>query len=120
MKKFLITLFLISMLQAILGYFLPWWILAVICFLVGLVAHVSYGQSFLAGFLGITLNWLIVILYLDLPNHHLLSIKLSHLFGLQGNYDAFIVLNAMLGGLLGGMSCMVGRMFGSTEKRKPV
>lgn len=105
----------IAILNSILESFLPWYILVLICFVVCLIARLSATKSFIAGFVGIFLSWLIAILLKDIPNHHLLSTKLSNLFQLKGNYILFIIINLLLGGLLGGLSGWCGTLFSSSN-----
>ncbi|HOZ51226.1 MAG TPA: hypothetical protein PLU17_05180 [Chitinophagaceae bacterium] len=115
MKRLVMTIFIIAVLNSILESFLPWWILVIISFVVCLIARLSSLKSFFAGFMGIFLSWFIAILLKDIPNHHLLSTKLSNLFQLKGNYILFIIINLLLGALLGGLSGWCGCLFSSTN-----
>lgn len=115
MKRFLISLFLIAFLNSILEFILPWYVLAIVCFIIGLIARLSTWQSFLSGFLGIGLSWLILILIYDMPNHHFLSTRISKVFSLGENYWLLILISVSLGGIIGGLSTICGRWFNSAE-----
>jgi len=110
MKKFITTLFLISLISTLLEFICPWWILAVVSGGVCLAVRLNLKQSFLAGFLGIVMSWLIMILFKDISNHHLLSYKMANLFPMGGYYGLFIIFNLLIGGLIGGLSGLCGRM----------
>ena len=110
MKKFIITLFLITVLNTLLEFIFPWWILALVSGGVCMVARLNLKESFLVGFLGILISWLVMILFKDIPNHHLLSYKMANLFPMGGHYGLFILFNLLIGGLIGGLSGLCGRM----------
>jgi len=111
MKRFIITLFLIAFFNSILEFIFPWWILGVVCFALCYIARLSTFRSFMAGFMGILFSWLIMILLRDIPNHHILSIRMANLFSLNGNYPLFILICLLIGALMGGLSGMCGRIF---------
>lgn len=99
----LITILFIALLSGITTFFLPWWMVAVCTFLVVVTMRQGPGQGFRAGFAGIALLWLIVILCRDLPNEHILSTRMAKVFGMP-NSGLFILINILLGGLVGGLA----------------
>jgi hypothetical protein len=90
-------------------FWLPWWSIAVVCFLVSFFAGLRGGKAFLAGFLGIALFWLVAALVHDVPNEHILSTRMAVLFKLP-NYLLFILVTVVLGGLIGGLSAWAGAL----------
>ena len=120
MKKLIITLFLIAIINSILECLLPWWILAVVSLSVCFIARLNHKQSFIAGFFGILFSWLIMILLKDIPNHHLLSSKMANLFPFGGNYLLFILFNVFIGSMLGGLSGLCGRMLAENKMGETV
>jgi hypothetical protein len=97
----------IAILSAAAELFLPWWMIAVVPFIVGIVMHSNGKKSFLAGFLGIAIFWLIAALMKDLPNEHILSTRMASVFGLP-NYGLFMLVVVLVGGLIGGLSAWAG------------
>jgi hypothetical protein len=87
--------------------FFPWWIIAVVAFAVALLLPQKAGRAFLSGFLGIFLFWLCCSLYADIANQHILSARMATLFHLPA-YGLFLVVAAMVGGLVGGFAAWGG------------
>jgi len=96
-----ITILLIALLSGIATYFFPWWMIAVVSFLVVVIRKPK--KAFWSGFAGIALLWLIAILFHDIPNDHILSTRMAGLFSLP-NSILFIIVNILIGGLVGGMA----------------
>ncbi len=101
--KFLISLVAISFLSYCLGFFLPWWIPAPVAFLVTFFLPQKSGASFLSGFVGVGLYWLVYALIRDVSNEHILSGRMATLFGLPGTVS-FIAVTVLVGALIGGLS----------------
>ena len=103
--RFLLAILSVILLAAVVAPFCPWWIIAVVSFLVMLVIGLKPGLSFLAGFTGIAVYWFVLILMKDMPNEHILSERMSKLFQLP-NYEIFIVVTVFIGGLVGGLAAL--------------
>ena len=97
----------VALASAVAEYYLPWWVIAIIPFLVALVMHQKPAISFFSGFAGIALFWLAAILIKDIPNDHILSTRMAALLNLPG-YKALIVVVTLVGGLTGGLSAAAG------------
>ena len=96
-----------------LGYvahqFLPFWAIAVVGVLVGLLlAHKNSLFSFLGGFIGASLLWGGFAWYLDAENLGTLSGKLGELFGASGYL--LLLVTGWLGGMMGGFGAMTGTL----------
>jgi hypothetical protein len=109
MKLFL-SIVLIVTLSAIAAHFLPWWIIAVVSFVVSLMMAIKPDKAFLAGFLGVAVFWLIAVLLKDIPNEHILSWRMAALFHLP-NYILFIIVTVFVGSLIGGLAAWSGALF---------
>ena len=107
--RFLLLVILIALLSAAAEVFLPWWGIAVVSFIVSLFVSLRPGKAFLAGFLGIALFWLTAACIHELTNDHILSAKMAALFHLP-NYVIFILVTALIGGLVGGLSAWAGAL----------
>ena len=94
--------------------FLPWWIIAPICFIASFFLSTSKKQAFGSGFAGIFLLWLIKILSLSIPNEHLLANKVGQVFMLpasETNWVILVFVSSLIGGVVGGLSCLTGNSF---------
>lgn len=101
--KFLISVVAISLLSYWLGFFLPWWIPAPVAFLVTFFLPQKSGVSFLSGFVGVGLYWLVYALMRDVSNEHILSGRMAAIFGLPGT-AFFMAVTVLVGALIGGLS----------------
>ena len=107
--RFLLSVILIAILSAVAEYFMPWWMMAVVTFIIAVFIGQKPGRSFLMGFSGIALFWLLAALLHDVPNDHILSTRMAALFHLP-NYGLFIVVSVFIGGLIGGLSALAGAL----------
>lgn len=111
----------------------PWWAVAVVCFVIGLAMSGSGRRrifatrnqppslSFLTGFLGVGLIWLLLAWQMDAANASLLSRKIAQLLlssdvlPTNGNW-LMLTLTALVGGLIGGGSTLSGNLLGEAVK----
>ncbi|PZR22375.1 MAG: hypothetical protein DI535_26345 [Citrobacter freundii] len=114
--KFISALLLTALLSFVLGLYLPWWSLAIVAFLVGVLIHQKAGRSFLAGFLALFLLWGFLALWIDIRNTHILSARVSELIGLGNSSMLLILITAFIGGLVAGFAAMSGSYFRSGKK----
>lgn len=105
--KFLIQLISIAAVTFILQSFFPWWSLAIGAFIIGYFFNSGAGKSFLAGFLGVGLLWIILALLIDFQTSSILSEKISQLFPGKSVIVLFLV-TGIVGGLSGGLAAMTG------------
>jgi hypothetical protein len=105
--KLIITIVSIAVLSGVVSLFAPWWSVALVSFVVSLLLVQRPGRSFVAGFAGAGLWWLVAALYRDIPNDHLLSGRMAQLFHLP-NGGAFIAITVVVGGLIGGLGAWAG------------
>jgi hypothetical protein len=106
--RFLLSVLLIAALGFIAGLYLPWWSIAIVSFLVALFLPQRIGASFLSGFLGIFILWVILSFWIDQKNQGILSAKIASLFSLGGSSILLILLTGLVGGLTGGFAAMSG------------
>jgi len=115
--KVAIKIMLIATLAYLVGVHLPWWSVVVVCFLVNALIYTKASTSFLSGFLGIGLLWLILAWNIDAANASLLSSRVSQLFPIQGTL-AILVLTFLVGGLAGGFGALAGSHLRNLIKKK--
>lgn len=112
------------LLQAVLGYaitlFLPWWSVVIVAFVIGFSFKTKGWIAFLAGFAAMIALWAGYATFMDFQNEAILSEKVANLFTLPNSYY-LIYLTGIIGGLLGGMGSLTGRLFRDTfiqEKKR--
>ncbi len=116
--RFVLALLLIVLLGYLAGLVLPWWSLAGVAFLVGFALYQKGWKSFLAGFSGGFLLWLLLALWIDSQNESLLSKKIAQLFPLGGSSILLIVITALISGLVAGFAALTGSSLRSLLKKK--
>jgi hypothetical protein len=101
------------------GFFLPWWVVAVVAFLAAFFVGKTSGHSFLAGFAAVFVVWIILALVKSLPNENILADRVVQLFPLPNNWIWLLAVTACIGGLVGGMGALSGillkKAFGKTS-----
>lgn len=118
----LVKVLVISILSFLLTLFLPWYTVAIVAFLAGLILSNKPGNNFLAGFLGVGVFWFLYAFILDFRNNHILSSRVAQLFaenlklGIRGS--VLLLVTTLLGGFIGGLSCMAGAMIMDDGSRK--
>ena len=93
-------------------FFLPWWVIAVISFGIGYFFIQRPWVSFLSGFLGVFLLWTCYAWFLSSANNHILAAKIAMLLPLKGNVAALLIATGTIGGLVGGLAMLSGRLAG--------
>lgn len=104
--KFAASVILMLSFAFALGLVLPWWSIAIACFLVSLLIPIHPFDSFLAGFAGMALLWGGMAFYLSHANDHILAGKISVLMLKSDNPYLPVLVSALIGGLVGGLSSL--------------
>jgi len=100
------TLFIITV-CFILQYFLPWWTLVIGAGLGGYLFGTNGWTSFLSGFIGVGLLWLVTAMVVDMQTNSILTEKVAQLFPTK-TPALLMVLTAVVGGLTGGFAALTG------------
>ncbi|MEM1135807.1 MAG: hypothetical protein AAGI07_08195 [Bacteroidota bacterium] len=106
----IIKIILIVLFAYLASLFLPWWSMAIVCFLVVFVNGGTNTQNFLAGFLAIFFLWFVHASIIDYQNESILSMRIAKLFNLP-NSITLILVTALIGGIVGGISSISGNLF---------
>lgn len=93
----------------LLSMIMPWWSIAIVCFIVVFVNGGSVLQNFFAGFLGIFLLWFLHAYIIDVQNNSILSVQIAELLTLPNTF-VLIVVTALVGGIVGGVSSITGSL----------
>lgn len=115
--KFLISLVLIALLSFCAGLYFPWWSIAIVPFIVGLLVPQSGLHAFLSGFLGVAVLWAVLMLILSIPNDHILAHRVAPIFIKMDAPYLLILVTALMGGIIGGLSALSGNFL---QQRKSV
>ena len=106
--KFFVSLILMALLSFVACLYLPWWSIAVCCFIVSVAFRQSSGRSFSAGFLALLLLWGGLSIWISTQNDHLLARKMSAVIFKSSNEWLMILVTAFIGALIGGLSAWAG------------
>ena len=115
--KVIFAFVLIILLGFIAHLFLPWWIIAIICFLVGLTFMDKTKYAVLTGFFSVFALWGITALVKSIQNEFILINRMSELLPIHNTW-LIILVTATLGGLIGLLSTTSG-YFLQTINEKP-
>ncbi|GAA4378826.1 hypothetical protein [Hymenobacter koreensis] len=120
MKKSFIGLLLLILIAGIaLQAVSPWWTVAPLCLALAFAWPTTGARSFLAGFLGIGLGWLLLAGWQHLRTEGVLSQRVAQLLPLGGNGWALVFVTALVGGLAGGIAALAGYWLRQAVSPKP-
>jgi hypothetical protein len=103
--KFIIQTASVLLLCLLTEFFLPWWIVAPVCFVIAFVFDSRGMASFLAGFLGVGLLWLGMAFWSDWSTGSILTSKVNELFPVN-----VFILTVLVGGVTGGLASLTGSL----------
>ena len=109
MRNFVVSIAAIVFLSTIFQQFLPWYVIAIIAFVVGYLIKQSALSAFAAGFIAIFLLWVAYAAVLSHANNDLLAQKVATLIPLNGNVTLLLLITGTIGGLVSGVAAMSGR-----------
>jgi len=107
--KFILTLITIAAAAAFAQLYFPWWVITIVCFLIGGIAGMKGFGSFLTGFLAIGLLWGAYAFYLDMETAGIMSGRMAEVLPIENiNGQLLVVITGVIGGLVGGMATLTG------------
>jgi len=115
--KIAIKIILIAAVAYVAEMFFPWWSVVVVSFLVNVFIYTKGSPSFISGFSGIGLLWLIIAWNIDTANASLLSSMVSQILQVQSPLG-ILALTFFVGGLAGGFGALAGSHFKNLMKKK--
>jgi hypothetical protein len=107
MKSLGIPTILIAIASIILMAFTPWWIVAVIGFIVSLLTGLKPAQAFLSGLIAVSIIWIITIVIADSGNQISVAEMMSEVIGGLPP-TAVIIVTGLIGGIVSGFGAMSG------------
>jgi hypothetical protein len=106
--RFFITMLAIIVVCALVQLILPWWSIAIVAFIAGVLCALRPGQAFLAGFFGCGLNWWIASACIHILSDGILSARIAPILKV-GNPILLIILTGLIAALVGGLAALSGR-----------
>lgn len=106
--KFFVSVILIALVSFVASLFLPWWVIAIVGFVIAFAIPQKAGAAFLSGFIGLFLLWAGLSFYISSANGHLLAHKMSMLFLKMDNPTVLIIATGIIGGLVAGFGSLTG------------
>lgn len=110
-RWFIPRVIIIGTVATVAQVYLPWWSLLIGCFVAGFSTATVNRSPFMAGFLAIFISWGALASYIDYLNNSILSSRVVQLFPLPESGYMLIVVTAIIGGLVGGISTACGDAF---------
>jgi hypothetical protein len=108
--KFFLSFLLIVLLSFLGGIYCPWWIIAVIAFLVTFLLRPTPFSGFASGFLAILLLWGVLAWTISENNNHLLAHRISLLIIKTDSPVMLVLLTALIGAIVSGFAGMTGSL----------
>jgi len=105
--KFIIQFVAILFCAHLLALFMPWYCIALACFLMGYM--LKSNANFLAGFLAIAALWTFNAWLADSSSPSDLANRVTVMFSLKHKYLLYLIM-ASIGGLVGGFAALTGSL----------
>lgn len=106
--KFLISILLTALLSIAACLYLPWWVIAVVAFIVAIAVPQKPMLAFTAGFIALFAGWGLLSWYISSNNNHLLAHKISLLIIKTDSPFLLILITAFIGALVAGFGALSG------------
>ena len=108
--KFFSSVLLMALLSFSACLFMPWWSIAIACFIVSLIIPQKSGWAFLSGFISLFMLWFSLCFWISKNNNHILAHKISLLILKVDHPIALILFTAFIGALVGGFASLTGSL----------
>ena len=106
--KFFVSVLLVALLSVAACLYLPWWVIAIVAFIVAVAIPQHPARSFLAGFIALFLFWGSLAWYISSNNNYILAHKISLLILKMENPALLIVVTAFIGAVVAGFGSLAG------------
>lgn len=108
--KFIVSLILMAALSFAACLYLPWWSIAIVCFIIAVLIPQHAGTAFLCGFISLFILWAGVSFWISNNNEHVLAHKISALILKKDNPDMLIIVTGLIGAVVGGFAALTGSL----------
>ncbi len=114
--KFTISFLLMALLSFAACLYLPWWSIAIVCFIVSVIIHQSAGKAFMSGFLALFFLWGGLSFWISYNNDHILAHKISMLIIKKDDPYLLMLVTGLIGAIVGGFAALSGSFIRRTGK----
>ncbi len=104
--RFILSIIIIAAASFFAGLYFPWWVIAVIAFLVSLLLPQRPSASFITGFIGIFLLWIILAASINSSNAGILAGRIGQLLKIGNSPSILIFVTGLVGGLVSGFAAL--------------
>lgn len=108
LMKFIFSFFIMGFLSFAVCLFLPWWSIAIVCFIVSAWIPQKKWLAFVTGFLSLFVLWAGMALWLSVRNDHILVHKMAPLIIHTENPGLLVLLTGLMGAVIGGFAAFTG------------
>jgi hypothetical protein len=106
--KFVISVILIALLSFAGCLYFPWWSIAIMAFVTGILIPQKPARAFLSGFMAVFLLWILLSWWISAANGHVLAHKMSLIVLKTDNLPVLIFATGLIGGLVAGFASLAG------------
>ncbi|MBO9617980.1 MAG: hypothetical protein J7539_03000 [Niabella sp.] len=104
--KFFLSILLIALLSYIGGIYFPWWIIAVVGFIIILLLPQRPSAAFLSGFIAVFLLWAVLAARINTANGGILAGRIGLLLGIGKSPVTLALITGVIGGLVTGLAAL--------------
>ncbi len=115
--KFIISFILMALLSFVVCLFMPWYYIAVVCFLISATIQQKPGTAFVCGFLSLFALWAGLSFRISFLNDHILAHKISMVILKVDNPYLLIVVTGLIGAIVAGFASLTGSLFRNLIKK---
>jgi len=108
--KFIVSLILMALLSFVSCLYLPWWSIAIVCFVIAALIPQRAGIAFLCGFIALFLLWAGLSYWISSNNEHVLAHKISVVILKKDNPDMLILVTGLIGAIVAGFAALSGSL----------
>ena len=104
--KFIISAILIIFFSFLACLYFPWWIIAIVAFIVSIIIQQGHFVSFICGFISLFLLWGFLSFWISLQNDNILAHRVSLLIFKTDSPFLLIFVTALIGALVVGFAAL--------------
>ena len=108
--KFIVSLILMVVLSFATCLYLPWWSIAIVCFMVAALIQQHPGMAFLCGFISLFILWAGLSFWISNNNEHILAHKISVVILKKDDPNLLIIITGLIGAVIGGFAALSGSL----------
>ena len=108
--KFIVSLILMAALSFAACLYLPWWSIAIVCFIVAALIPQRPGIAFLCGFISLFILWAGLSFWISNNNAHVLAHKISVVILKKDDPNQLIIVTGLIGAIVGGFAALTGSL----------